>query len=196
VDRLALHRARWRLRGAWQWPAFAAAVVVEGVLLNLLPVWGDGPGGLVGGLLVAGGLNIALVAVAAPVGGFLLRRRRPDLPRPIAADYVGTGLVAALLAALVVGGLAHRGERRREEAARAAQLIAVAHYLAAQAPAYRARLALADTMRLDAGLYRTCVPSPDRRHWLCLIVDTTQAPPGVTRDRDGAPNDAYRRPSF
>ena len=35
-------RLRWRLRGAMLWPAFVVAVVVEAILLDLLPVSGDG----------------------------------------------------------------------------------------------------------------------------------------------------------
>ena len=184
------------MRGAWQWPAFAAAVVIEGVLLNVLPVWGDGPGGIVPALLLAGCLNIGVVAVGAPLGGLVLRRRRRDLPRTVAADYVGTALVAALAVGLLAGGLAHRAERSRERVARTRQFAAVAHYVAAQAPSYRARLARADTLRVESGVYRTCLPGSDPKRWLCLFVDVTQQPPGVTRDHDMAPNDVYRRPSF
>ena len=78
-------------------------------------------------------------------------------------------------------------------AARGRQWAAVAGYLTAREPALRAAVAHADALRLDRGLYRTCVPTADPRRWLCLIVDTTQDPPAVTRDRDAAPNAAYLR---
>ena len=45
---------------------------------------------LVGGLLLAGFLNLVVVAVLAPLAGTLLRRSRPDLPAVVAGDYAGT----------------------------------------------------------------------------------------------------------
>jgi hypothetical protein len=99
MNRLGLSRLHWRLRGAWQWPAFTLAVAAETVLLDALPVWGDGPGGFWGGLLLAGCLNLIVVAVLAPLAGRLLRLRRPDLPRLIATDYAG----AASLVRRLVG---------------------------------------------------------------------------------------------
>src|SRR5215218_7759522 len=64
----AVSVAMWRLhpfllRRAWLWPAFAVFTVAEGVLLNELPVWGSGPQGLVPGILIAGFLNLIVVAV-------------------------------------------------------------------------------------------------------------------------------------
>ena len=62
-------------------------------------------------------------------------------------------------------------------------------YVAHPAPRPLPRhVALADTVRMDADLFRTCVPGgqPDRA--LCLLVDTSQSPPGVTLDRSRAPN--------
>src|SRR4051812_11035160 len=98
-------RLRWRMRGAWQWPAFIALTVAEAVLLDVLPVWGDGVGGFVPGLLLAGSLNLVVVALVAPLVGMALRRRRRDLPRTIASDYAGTVLLGLLFAGLVAGGL-------------------------------------------------------------------------------------------
>src|SRR4051812_37973311 len=103
---------RWRMRGAWQWPAFIGLTIAEAVLLNVLPVWGDGPGGMLPGLLLAACLNLVVVAVLAPLTGRLVRARRRDLPRAIASDYAGTVLLCALAAGLVIGGLSHRSEVR------------------------------------------------------------------------------------
>ena len=47
VERLWLPRLKWRIRGAWQWPAFALLTVLDAVLLTQLPFYGDGPGTLV-----------------------------------------------------------------------------------------------------------------------------------------------------
>jgi hypothetical protein len=191
--RQALRRLRWRLRGAWQWPAFLAFTLVDAVLLARLPFYDRGPGGLVPGLLVAGFGNLIAVGVLAGPGGRLLRRRRPDLPLVVAANYAGTTLVVALAALLLVGGLLHRPAADAEQAARGAVLGSVHDYVLAQEPALRGRLAEADVLRLEAGLYRGCVPTRSPRRWMCLIVSTDQRPPGVTRDGNAEPNSDYRR---
>ena len=96
------------MSGAWLWPAFLFLTVVDGVLITLLPPYSGTPPGLVGGLLLAGFANLLLTAVVAPFAGRALRRRRPDLPRPVALDYAGTALLCALTVVLVLAGLAHR----------------------------------------------------------------------------------------
>ena len=65
-------------------------------------------------------------------------------------------------------------------------------YVVAQEPSYREGLASIDAMRIQDDLYRSCVPGPDPRRWLCLFVSTDQSPPGVVADPDRAPNSAYR----
>jgi hypothetical protein len=188
-----LTRMRWRMRGAWLWPSFIALTVAEGIALEVLPISGDGPGGIVPGVLLAGFTNLIVVATIAPLAGRRLRRRRPDLPRPVADNYAGTALLCAIAAAMLALGLLHRPTVLAEREARRAQFGAVHDYVAAQAPEYRAGIALADTMRLDTDLYRTCVPGPDPKRWLCLFVNTQQRPAGVSLDLDRAPNAAYRR---
>jgi hypothetical protein len=188
MDRVWLTRLRWRLRGAVLWPAFALLTAVDAVLLARLPVYGTGPDGAVPALLLSGALNLVCVAVLAPAGGWLLRRRRPDLPRPVAADVAGTAALLALALGLVVAGAAHRSEVRAERRALAAQASAVARYVHAQEPRYVRGLPYMDTVRLGKDQYRSCVPGPDPDRWLCVIVDTDQDPPGVSRDGDATPN--------
>jgi hypothetical protein len=194
VERLWWPRMRWRMRGAWLWPTFALTTLLDGLLLDLLPPYGDGPGGLAPGLLLAGFANLILVAVLAPAAAAALRRRRPDLPRLIATDYAGTALQWALLAALLVGGLAHRPAVVEEERERVAQLAAVHDYLLARRSASLAALPLADTLQLEDDLYRTCLPTEEARRWLCLFVSTAGERPRVSRDADRVPNATYRRP--
>jgi hypothetical protein len=193
VERVWPRRLRWRLRGAWQWPAFAALTAVDGVLLAELPFTGDGTD-LFGGILLAGFINLAAVALLAPLAGRALRRRRPDLPRLIASDYAGTALLAAITTALLAGGLLHRpalADERDDERAVAA---AVHDYVLTQAPGeYRAGLGALDAIRIVPDEYRACVPGDDPSRWLCLIVSTDQRPPGITIDEDQAPNHVYRR---
>jgi hypothetical protein len=192
-DRLqAWRRLRWRLRGAWQWPAFVALTVVDGAVLAWLPFYDGGPGGIVPALLLAGFANLVAVAVLAPLAGRLLRRARPDLPRIVARDYAGTALVAGVAAALVAGGIAHRPAAAEAEADRRAALAGLHTYVLAQERDLRGRLVGADVMRLEADLYRACVPTAAPDRWVCVIVSTDQRPPGVTRDHDEMPNAAYR----
>ena len=189
VERVWHRRLRWRLRGAWQWPAFVVLTVVDGVLLAVLPFTGDGST-FVAGVLIAGFMNLFAVAALAPLAGRALRRRRPDLPRLIARDYAGTAALIAVTALLFAGGLAHRptvqGARDDERAA----VSGVHDYVLSQAPAYRDGLAAIDARLLEPDLYRACVPGRDGR-WLCLFVSTDQRPAGITVDPDRVPNIDY-----
>jgi hypothetical protein len=192
VERLWTRRLRWRMRGAWQWPAFAVLTVVDAVLLTQLPFYGEGPGSLVAGLLVATFFNLLAVAVVGPLLGVRLRRRRPDLPRLIASDYASTVVLGLICAALLAGGLAHRPAVAAERADLAA-VVAVTHdYVLRSSPEYREGLTGIDAMRVEEDLYRSCVPGADPRRWLCLFVSTDQRPPGITEDPDRVGNAAYR----
>jgi hypothetical protein len=189
-----LTRMRWRMRGAWLWPAFIVLTLAEGVALEVLPLTGDGPGGVLPGVLLAGFANLILIAAVAPLAGHRLRRRRPDLPRVVAQNYAGTALLLVLAAGILAGGLIHRPAVAAEEDDLRAQAAAVHDYVVGQAPAYRPGIALADAVRIEDDLYRTCVPGADPKRWLCLFVNTGQRPAGVTLDHDRAPNSRYRGP--
>jgi hypothetical protein len=126
------------------------------------------------------------------VVGHRLRKRRPDLPRVVAQNYAGTALLVAFAAGLVAGGLLHRPAVLAAEDDLRAQAAAVHDYVVSQAPEYRAGIALADPLRVEEDLYRTCVPGPDPKRWLCLFVNTGQRPAGITLDHDRAPNIEYR----
>lgn len=187
-DSVWLTRMRWRMRGAWLWPAFIALTVAEGVALELLPISGEGPGGVVPGVLLAGFVNLICVATLAPLAGHRLRRRRPDLPRVIADNYAGTALLCAVAAAIVALGLVHRPHVLAEHADHGAVAGAVHDYVVAQAPAYRRGIGSAEAVRLEEDYYRACVPGADPKRWLCLFVSTDQRPAGVTLDPDRTPN--------
>jgi hypothetical protein len=194
VDRDRLRRLRWRLRGAWLWPTFAALTLAEGLLLHWLPIAGDGTG-VLPGVLLAGFFNLVAVALLTPLVRRRVRRARPDLPRVVADDYAGTMLVGGVLALLVVAGLMHRPARLASERDYRAQSAAVVRWVHARAePAFRRNLARADTWQQSDDLYRTCVPGPDPKRSLCLIVDTSESPPSVTRDGSAAPNSDFVGP--
>jgi hypothetical protein len=192
VERVWVSRLRWRMRGAWQWPAFGVLTLLDAVLLTRLPFYGEGPGSFVAGVLVAGFANLVAVAVIGPLVGLRVRRRRPDLPKVIAADYAGTAVLGLICAGFLVGGLIHRPAVEAGKAELAAVAASTHDYVVTQAPAYRAGLAGMDAMQIEDDLYRSCVPGPDPQRWMCVFVTTDQSPPGVTEDPDRAPNAAYR----
>lgn len=173
---------RWRLRGAWLWPAFVVVTLVEMCLLHWLPVAGDGTG-FIGALLLAGCLNVIAIATLGGLGGNLLRRVRGDLPKVVADDYAGLAALGVVGAALLVAGLVHRPELAADREAFARQSVAVRLWVQANADDFtRAHVNSADSVLVDRDLFRTCVPGRTPRRWLCLIVDTSQDPPRVRRD--------------
>ncbi|MDP8967223.1 MAG: hypothetical protein M3N04_01340 [Actinomycetota bacterium] len=177
-----VRRMRWRLRGAWLWPAFVVVTVVEIGLLHWLPIAGEGTG-FVAGLLLAGCLNVIAIAVLGNLGGSVLRRVRPDLPKVVAENYAGLGALGLVGTAFLVAGLVHRPELAADRAAFAEQSRAVRLWVQANGDDFaRAHVDSADSVMVDDDLYRTCVPGPDPKRWLCLIVDTSHSPPRVTRD--------------
>jgi hypothetical protein len=186
-----LKRLRWRLRGAWLWPTFVVATVLETALLHWLPVQGDGTG-WVAALLAAGCLNLIAVVAVGGIGGVWLRRRRPDLPKVVADDYAGTVALAITAVSFVVAGVLHRPAVTHRREAFSKQSLAVRSWVAIHGDAYaRAHISRADSVRLDEDLYRTCVPEPDPKRSLCLVVDTTTSPPSIRRDRNREPNTGF-----
>jgi hypothetical protein len=179
-------RLRWRMRGAWQWPAFAVLTAVDALLLARLPFRGDGADAL-GAVLLAGFFNLLVVAVAAPLVGALVRLRRRDLPGVVARDYAGTALLAAVTCALLLGGVLHRSALSEERSDRAALMVGVHDYVVSQAPRFQAGLGRPDIVQLETDQYRVCVYGSERLP-LCLFVNTDQRPAGVRRDPSREPN--------
>ena len=193
VERVWHRRLRWRLRGAWQWPAFVVLTLVDAALLVLLPPYDGAPEHLFPGVLLAGFANLIALILLAPPLGRALRRRRPDLPRLVAANYAGAMLVAGITALLGAAGLAHRSAAQAEAGRRQAVAAAMHAYVAEQAPQFRDSLGAIDTIRIDTDYYRACIEGKDARHFFCLFVTTDQHPPGVTRDTEEVSNsEAYR----
>lgn len=190
IESVWWRRARWRISGAWQWPAFAVLTAADAVLIARLPFQGTGPDAI-GAVLLAGFVNLLAVAVAAPVLGAVLRRRRGDLPRVVARDYAGTALLSAITAALLAGGLAHRSSVVAERAEEQAVYAAVHDYVVAGEPAFRAGLRAVDTVRLEPEHYRACVYGAEKLP-LCFFVNTDQSPAGLTRDTSREPNERFR----
>ncbi len=188
-------RWRWRLRGATQWPAFALALVVVAVLIEVLPPAGDHAPGAFPALLLSGFLCLMVVAVLAPLAGIWLRRRRPGLPRVVADDQAATVLLGVLVALVVALGIVHRPAVRAAGDALHAQAVQARRYILANAPArFHRNVDRLDTWKQAENLYRSCVPGPDPRRSFCVLVNTDQSPPGVVRDPDQRPNDTVAGP--
>ena len=189
VLRERLIRLRWQLRGATMWPTFFVLTVAGALTLHWLPIAGDDQG-LIAALLFIGFVNLIAVAVGAPLLGAVLRRRRQDLPRQIAADYAGTGLLCCVYILFLFGGLEHRplvdAAQRAREAATSPRVEAL---LAAHAPpGYRSHLGTLETVKLETDLYRTCVRGDNPGRAFCVIVTTDAHPPGMHIDPSREPN--------
>jgi hypothetical protein len=152
------------------WPAFAALTLADAVIGHALPSSGDAET-FADALLSAIVLNLIAVALLARIAGIGLRRRRPDLPAIVARDYAGTWLLCAVAATLLVAGIAHHST---VDAHRRALTDAVARaqaWIGTRAPAeFRRNVGQADTVTIEAGLYRTCVPSDRTDRTYCVVV--------------------------
>lgn len=194
-ERLWLARLRWRLRGAWQGPAFVVLTAAEAALLRWLPFSGDKGLDLIGGVLLAGFFNLAICAVVGPLGAWLLRRRRPTLPVEIARDKTATAFMAGLAVLLLAGGIGHRGSVADADADHERQLAAVRAWVAHHAgPEFQAGARSPSTYKLAEDSYRTCVVGDEPGRELCLYVRTDQAQPIVRRDPSQEPNSVLAGP--
>jgi hypothetical protein len=194
VQRVWHRRLRWRLRGAWMWPAFLVLTLADGALLVVLPPYEGGPPQLFPAVILALFVNLLAVAVLAPLAGRWVRRVRPDLPRFVAADYAGAALLVGLTIVVGAAGLAHRSAHAVEDARLQSVAKAMHDYVISTAPQYQAGLDHIDAIRTEPDRYRACVPGADPRHSLCLFVRTDRNPPGITRDSSQEPNGAFHQP--
>jgi hypothetical protein len=173
MDGAWLHRIRWRRRGAWLWPAFAALTIAEAFVLHALPMEGDGQS-VFGAGLIALVLNlIAVILLSRPLG-MLLRRRRPDLPATVARDYGGTTAVLAVTAALLGLGLAHRSAITSEQQTMRDAVVRAQAYIGDRAPdEFRRNVNVVNAVAIQTGsIYRVCVPGAHAIRTYCVIVDT------------------------
>jgi hypothetical protein len=168
-----LTRLRWRRRGAWMWPAFGALTLVDAFIGHVLPPSGETQT-LAAAAIAAIVLNlIAVVLLARPLGA-LVRRVRADLPRMVARDYAGTWVLLAVAAGLLAAGLVHHSTITGHRAAMRDAIVRAQAFIGVRAPReFRVNVMFESTVTIDPGnIYRTCVPSVDRRRTYCVIVKT------------------------
>jgi hypothetical protein len=171
MDGVWLARLRWRRRGAWLWPTFVVATVLDAVVVHALPMLGDRQsffGGLLAGLI----LNLLVVLFCSRPVGSLLRRRRGELPVGVARNYAGTLAVSLVSAGLLCLGLLHHRSIMQAQRALDDAIVRAEAFIGDHAPATFAADALhTDTFTIQSGIvYRTCVPSRDGARTYCVIV--------------------------
>lgn len=205
-------RLLWRLRGAWQWPAFAVLTLLDGLVLDRLPPQAPDQLNLIEGVLIATFANLILVGALAPfLAKRLTRRQEPSLAaagsvppsaeaaqahREIVQDRVATALLAAGLAAAFVSGVANRPAIVSETEATEEVGRQLRDYVARSgSDELHRNLGTANTIRLSEGYFRVCVARDDRRRHFCLLVDTAKDPTQVKRDPSAEPNSSYA-PSY
>jgi hypothetical protein len=98
------------------------------------------------------------------------------------------GLAGAGVVLLLAGLLSQRTVVSPTEATEKNARL-VSEYVAAHgSQEVKRNLDTANTVRLEAGYFRTCVALDDRSRAFCLFVDTNGDPPTVRRDPNPAPN--------
>jgi hypothetical protein len=211
-ERFWLSRLQWRLRGAWQWPAFAVLTLLDGFVLDRLPPQAPDRLNLIEGVLIATFANLVLVGALAPFLAKRLARRREaalaaagappasaeseQAEREVFQDRVATFLLAAGLAAALVSGIANRPAVVSETEATEEVGRQLRDYVARSGSEELHRnLETANTIRLSEGYFRVCVARDDRRRHICLFVDVNEDPPRVRRDPSAESNAAYA-PSY
>ena len=193
AERFWTRRLRWRLLGAWRWPAFAIFTVVDGVLLHEL---GTGTRfNWPASLILASFANVGLLAAADVLARLTARNRAAQgVPTPptkleVTIDRGGVALLAlGAIGLAAVGAATHHlivSETRATEANARAVEAWVGRHGSAE---YRRNLETANTVRLKAGYFRTCIANDHRDRFLCLFVDTKRKPPQVVRDPSTLPN--------
>ena len=197
-ERFWTRRLRWRLLGAWRWPVFALAVVVDATILHELPPVNaieTNPGELnwpVALILSAFG-NLALLACADAIARFAQRKRAErGIDDPHLEVTLDRGAVVAMAVGVVgvlASGLAARPVAVTATKATQTNARVVREWVIAHAPEeYKRNLDTANTARLADGYFRTCIADDSRTRFLCLFVDTKKKPPEVVRDPSQEPN--------
>lgn len=166
-------RVRWRRRGAWLWPVFVLAILVDSVLGHALPPASDTQT-LASAALVGLVLNLLGVLLLSRPIAALMRRVRSDLPRVVARNYAGTAVVLAVSAAILAAGLVHHDTViANRNALRDATIRAQAWIGDRAPPEFRRHVNLPDTFAIEPGsIYRTCVPGRSWSRTYCVIVKT------------------------
>jgi len=171
MDGGLLARLRWRRSGAWMWPTFVVATVLDGVIVHARPMAGDGQS-LIGGIVIAMVFNVIAILLLSRPFGAVVRRRRTDMPRVVARDYGGTAAIGLITLIMLGAGVAHHGTLTDEQHTLREAIVRAVAFIGDRAPApFRAMADHTDTYTIQAGqIYRTCVPDRTLTRTYCVIV--------------------------
>ena len=186
-ERFWTRRLRWRLRGAWQWPAFAVLTVGDALILHLLPPIGTGIDLFLGLILASFGNLFLLGAVTPWIARRIVERERRGPPPEVVFDRTATGLLLAGAVGLVAAGLGSRPLVVSETEATEENARLVSRFVADHGSAeVKRNIDTANTRRLSEGFFRTCIALDDRTKAYCVFVDTKADT--VLPDPDRRPN--------
>jgi hypothetical protein len=202
-------RLRWRLRGAWMWPAFIALTLADGVVLHLLPPvrlgFTEEGMTLPFGIIAATFGNLFLVGAVAPWIARRLAERAERVPGETVAslphgvrlealrDRTGATLLVLGLVGVLAAGLGSRQVVVSDTNATTENAHVVKSYVVHSGnPELIRNIDTADTIRLAKGYFRTCLALDDRVRHFCVFVDTNKHPPELKRDPSGVANSELR----
>lgn len=201
-ERLWARRLRWRLRGAWQWPAYGVLTLLDALILHELPPVRTGVD-FIPGLIVSSFANLFLMGAVAPWLAKRLAQRERDhggngVPLSVRIEVLKDRTAPVLLGVatlgLVAAGLGMRPVVIVETEYRERQVDVLAEYVAAEAPHEIQRNAqIANTIRLAEGYFRSCINYDERERVWCVFIDVRAEPPTVKRDPSTIPNQDFKR---
>lgn len=193
-------RLRWRLRGAWTWPLYAALTALDALVLHELPPVGTSIR-LPVGLIVASFANLFLIGAVAPwVARRLVDRERRDpryasiraRPPEVVLDRTATVLLVCGTLGLAAAGLGNRQVVVSETQATEENARLVRGFVEERGDAeIKRNLETANTIRLGEGYFRTCIAYDDRDRAFCVFVDTGKGT--VRHDPSTLPNAEFVR---
>jgi hypothetical protein len=196
-EQLWARRLRWRLRGAWQWPAYALLTVLDAVILHELPPVREGVD-FVPALIVSSFGNLFLMGAVAPWLGKRLAQREHagggnGIPLAVRTEVLKDRTAAVLLAiatvGLLVAGLGNQPAVVAETEDVEDSIDLLERYVAANAPPEIQRnLEIVNTDRLEEGFFRMCINYDERDRAWCVFVNVKAEPPTVVRDPSEVPN--------
>lgn len=188
---------RWRLRGAWQWPAYALLTLLDAVILHGLPPVREGVA-FVPALIVSSFGNLFLMGAVAPWLGKRLAEREHaaggnGIPLAVRAEVFKDRTAAVLLAiatvGLLVAGLGNQPAVVAETEDVEDAIGLLERYVAANAPhEIQRNLEIVNTDRLEEGFFRMCINYDQRDRAWCVFVNVKAEPPTVVRDPSEVPN--------
>ncbi len=189
---------RWRLRGAWQWPAYALLTVLDAVILHELPPVREGVD-FVPALIVSSFGNLFLMGAVAPwLGRRLAERERAaggnGIPLAVRVEVLKDRTAAVLLTiatvGLLVAGLGNQPAVVAETEDVEDAIALLERYVPGNAPhEIQRNLEIVNTERLEEGYFRMCINYDERDRAWCVFVNVKAEPPTIVRDPSEIPND-------